>query len=134
MVHNVAGRLNPALFLNPLFLGCAFLYGLNSLFLKPVLDWLFFRHYLNDLLCLPLVLTLTIFVQRSLFNKPAYLLNRYQAGMAAAYFAFMFEGVVPLYNARYTADFGDVICYGFGAWLFIRFGNAGKVKLVAALR
>jgi hypothetical protein len=134
MVRNYYGRLSLPVLLNPLFLGCAFLYGLNLLFLRSAFDWWFFRHYLNDLVCLPLVLIVTIFLQRCLFNKPTYMLNKYQTGMAAAYFAIMFEGVIPIFNSRYTADFWDVICYGFGAWLFYRFGNYGKATLVAKLR
>jgi hypothetical protein len=134
MGRNDAGRLNLAVFQNPLFLACALTYGLNIFCLKPAFSYWFFQHYLNDLVCMPLVLVVTIFMQRSFFNKPAYNLNKYQTGIAVAYFTLMFEVVIPLWNARYTADFWDVFCYGFGGWLFYRFGNSGKEILVSKIR
>ncbi|KAA9340079.1 hypothetical protein [Adhaeribacter soli] len=124
------GRLNLNTFRNPLFISCALLYGLNVLFLQKTYRFWFLQNYLNDLLCLPLVLFVTVFLQRTLFRKPAYRLTVYQVGIAAVYFSVMFEAVIPLFNQRYTADFWDVICYCSGGLLFYLFGNSGAYRLV----
>ena len=98
------------------------------------LGWLenaFLNNYLNDLLCLPLVLGAAIFFQRNIvLRQPAYALSKWQIGVIVIYFSVMFEWVFPQFMPRYTADFFDVICYGLGGGLFWIFGNANGEKLV----
>ncbi|MBK0403646.1 hypothetical protein I5M27_11665 [Adhaeribacter sp. BT258] len=91
----------------------------------------FLNNYLNDLLCLPLVLGTAVFLQRNLvLRQPDYALTGWQIGWVVIYFSVMFEAVIPLLVSRYTADFFDVICYAAGGWLFWVFGNAKGSELV----
>lgn len=128
MVYNLVSGLK--LLGNPLILLCAFVYSLNVFYLQQTFHNGFLKFYLNDLLCMPLVLVATAFLQRTLFRKPAYCLTGVQVGLASVYFSVMFEGFIPLVNARYTADFLDVICYCSGGGLFYIFGNWGNNKLL----
>jgi hypothetical protein len=125
-------RLNLAVFRNPLLQVCSFLYVLHTVLRQFVaIENAFLNYYLNDLLCLPLVLGAAVFLQRNLvLRQPAYALTAWQIGLVVVYFSVMFEGVIPLFVSRYTADFRDVICYGLGGWLFWYFGQAKGSELV----
>lgn len=125
-------RLNFAVFRSPLLQVCSFVYVLHSVWQQvlPGEHWLL-KNYLNDLLCVPLILGTAIFLQRNvLLRQPVYALSGWQIGWVVFYLSVMFEGVIPLFVSRYTADFFDVICYGFGGWLFWFWGNANNCKLV----
>ena len=125
-------RLRLAVFRNPFLQICSFLYVSHTVLRQffPVENW-FLKSYLNDLLCMPLVLGTAVFLQRNIvLRQPDYALTKWQIGLATAYLALMFEGVIPFFVNRYTGDFWDVICYGFGAWLFWLFGNAKETALV----
>jgi hypothetical protein len=127
-----SGRLNLAVFRNPFLQVCSFLYVLHTVLRQFVqIENAFLNHYLNDLLCMPLVFGAAIFLQRNLvLRQPDYALNKWQTGLVTVYFSVMFEGVIPLFVSRYTADFFDVICYGLGSWLFWYFGNLKGSALV----
>ncbi|MFC5271004.1 hypothetical protein [Adhaeribacter terreus] len=126
------GRLNFAVFRNPLLQICSFLYVLHTVLRRVVpIENGFLNNYLNDLLCLPLVLGAAVFLQRNMVLRQAdYALTGWQIGLVVIYFSLMFEGVIPLFVSRYTADFFDVICYGLGGWAFWFFGNARGSELV----
>lgn len=80
------------------------------------------QHYLDDLLCLPLVLTLTLFVLR-FFYGPRQRLSRYQVAFAVIYFALAFEVFFPKFMPRYTSDWVDAALYAVGGVIFCRFLN-----------
>ncbi|HSI91725.1 MAG TPA: hypothetical protein VK927_11450 [Adhaeribacter sp.] len=132
MVHHNSGGLKRAVWFNPLFQICTFLYVLHSVWRQLLLPehWLL-QNYLNDLLCLPLVLSLAVFLQRHIvLRQPAYSLSGWQIGLVVAYFSVTFEGIFPWFMPRYTADIFDVAAYVAGGWLFYRFGNAGGTGMV----
>jgi hypothetical protein len=84
----------------------------------------FLQYYLNDLLCMPLVLTVTLFLQRAFtFRNPSHVFTKHQVGIAVAYYALAFEGILPLFMARYTADVLDIAAYGLGGVFFYRYLN-----------
>jgi hypothetical protein len=134
MVGNGFSRVNLAALRNPLFLTCTFLYVLHSLLkvaFPETANTPFLQHYLNDLLFVPLTLTSAVFLQRNfVLRQPAYQLSKWQIGLCVVYISVMFEGVIPLFKTRYTADIRDIACYAAGGWLFYQFGNTKKVKLV----
>lgn len=89
------------------------------------------QYYLNDLLSLPLVLAVAVLLQRFLvLRQHDYALTKYQILQVFIYWSVMFEGVIPNFVPRYTADLFDVVVYGLGAWLFYLFGNKGNTNLV----
>ncbi|WP_460894267.1 magnesium citrate secondary transporter [Rufibacter soli] len=122
MAHRAAGRLKWATF-TPLFWVLAAMYLGHRLW-----AWLSFprafwvRHYLDDLLCLPLILTVSLFFMRALFG-PAVRFTKYQVAFAVAFVALAFEIFFPLFLPRYTSDFWDVVLYAIGGYIFYRFLN-----------
>ncbi|SDL36189.1 hypothetical protein SAMN05421823_105298 [Catalinimonas alkaloidigena] len=114
---------------HPLFLAAAALFGLHQFLQKglrlaiPLLD-----NYLDDLLCLPVVLSLALVALREgVVRQPTYTLSTRQVVFATAYFALAFEVVIPHFHAGYTADLLDVVMYALGAWGFLRWLNRPAV-------
>jgi len=125
------GRLNWAVLQNPLVLGCTFLYLFHSVFRRLFSEPEIFNSYLNDLLCMPLVLAAAIFLQRNfILRKAGYQLTVYQILVVLIYWSVMFEVVIPRVVSRYTSDWFDVLAYAAGAALFYFFGNANNSNLV----
>jgi hypothetical protein len=80
--------------------------------------------YLDDLLVMPIVLTLTLLFQRSVtYRNQAYVFSPWHVVVAIVYFALVFEVVLPRYSERYTADPFDVLAYTAGGFLFYTFIN-----------
>ncbi|TGE06081.1 hypothetical protein [Hymenobacter fodinae] len=89
----------------------------------PVLPRLL-RAHLGDVLALPLQLTLMLYAMRRwYFRRPEFVLP------AAWIFSFWlvtsvwFEGVLPRFDARATADPLDVVAYAVGGLVFWRWMN-----------
>ncbi|GGK64702.1 hypothetical protein GCM10011405_10860 [Rufibacter glacialis] len=80
------------------------------------------RFYLDDLLCLPIILTVALFLMRFFFGARVRL-SKYQIGFAVLYVALVFEVILPLFMPRYTGDFFDVLLYAGGGWFFYFFLN-----------
>ena len=111
--------------------GCTFLWLLHSVFQQYFPEPWFLQYYLNDLLCMPIVLGTAVFLQRNVvLRQPAYALTAYQIGIIVVYWSVMFEGVIPNFVPRYTADLFDVLAYALGAAFFYFFGNSGQTNLV----
>jgi glycopeptide antibiotics resistance protein len=123
-----SGRVNWLALRNPLFISCTFLYVLHSVCKRATPEFAqtaFLKNYLNDLLFVPLALGIAVFLQRNfILKQPEYRLSKTQVIICVVYISIMFEGVIPLFKDRYTADFSDVLCYGFGGLLFYLFGNS----------
>ena len=118
--------LSDPLLRNPVFLFCLFLYGAYraALKLQPGFVPAAVQHYLADLLCLPILLTVAVLIQRYIvLRNREYLLSHWQVIFAWAYFSVLFEAVFPLFLERYTADIADVAAYGVGAAIYWFFSN-----------
>jgi hypothetical protein len=107
------------LLLKPFFLLALGLYGAN----RFLLLWLKLDHYqipyLNDLLCLPVVLTIALWLQRKLFPRTSrFRLNAAQVIFAVFYFSLFFEGMLPAISDRYTRDYWDVLAYAAGGIIY----------------
>ncbi|RNI31299.1 hypothetical protein [Rufibacter latericius] len=122
MAYRVTGRLNWRTF-TPLFWILAALYlAHRSLVLLEVSRPAWLRFYLDDLLCLPLLLTVTLFLMRFLYG-PQVRFTKYHVGFVILYVSLAFELVFPTFLPRYTGDPVDVLLYAVGGWLFYRFLN-----------
>jgi hypothetical protein len=112
-------------FTDPLCVGSLIVYAANRWIFKPWdLCGEFGSYYLNDLLCLPLLLPIILYAQRRLG------LRRHDAAPRLweviqhwLVFSVVFELVLPSYPQwfRTTADPLDVAAYlagGIGAWLW----------------
>lgn len=124
MADRNACRIGLTTFLNRAFLLAAGLYALHFALGKSGFSAPLLQFYLNDLLCMPLVLTLTLFLQRAFtFRDPGHVFTKYQVGIAVLYYSLGFEVILPLFMPRYTADPLDVLAYALGGWYFYLFVN-----------
>ena len=114
--------------LHPLFLGAALLYAGFQLATR-VIHWVlpaWVSSWLADGLCMPVVLTLALAVQRWVRRKPALVLPGSWVILAWAVISTWFEVVAPRWwPARYTADWVDVLAYAAGSLLFSLYINQG---------
>ncbi|MDR6967227.1 hypothetical protein J2X31_001234 [Flavobacterium arsenatis] len=79
-------------------------------------QWMY--SYVNDFLCLPIVLHITLVVIRYIKKDTSILLNWYHIISIAFLFTVYFEWYLPKNNSRYTADWVDVLLYFLGGFLF----------------
>ena len=77
--------------------------------------------YLNDLLCMPVVLSICLALIRHFKKDETLYVPLGIIGMVTAYYAFHFEWLLPQFHDRYTADWMDVGLYSVGAFLFYKF-------------
>ena len=102
-----------------LFIICLLLFVLNMLLINfsgnlPS----FFSSYLNDLLCLPIVLSICFFLIRSFSKYRSIRISLFSAFSLAAFYAVFFEVYLPEGHIRYTSDNIDVLLYFGGALIF----------------
>jgi prepilin signal peptidase PulO-like enzyme (type II secretory pathway) len=89
----------------------------------------FVHSWLDDVLCLPVVLYAMLFIFRNflLFDNAYSFPVVYIAGTVALY-SFVFEYYLPKYTHRFTADIDDVICYAVGGLIFYLFLNRKEIN------
>ena len=104
---------------NPFFILAISLYLANR-YLLALLGLANYKvPYLNDILCLPIVLTLALWLQQKLFPHSARpRLNIEQVIFTVCYFAVFFEGILPAFSDRYTRDYWDIAAYAVGGVLY----------------
>lgn len=83
----------------------------------------FLHDYLNDLLAMPVILSLALFLMRLIYRNVHYILSKTQVVFAVIYLALVFELILPFLSTNYVGDIIDVICYMAGGFLFYKFGN-----------
>jgi len=88
------------------------------------------NNYLNDLLCIPLVLGALIFIIRKLKHDPRFTLPFGFIFILSSYYAIFFEYYLPKINIRYTSDWIDVLLYFLGGILFYLFQRVRDKKVV----
>lgn len=81
------------------------------------LPW-YINNYLNDLLCLPIVLGIITYVIQFFKKDPQFKLPLGFVICLATYYAVYFEYYQPRINNRYTSDWVDVLLYFIGAFSF----------------
>lgn len=79
------------------------------------------NNYMNDLLCMPLLLGALTFIIRHLKKDKTFTFPFLFVLFLASYYAVYFEYYLPKVNARYTADWIDVALYFIGgiAYFFL---------------
>jgi hypothetical protein len=111
---------------HPLFLVAVGLYGLYLAGTR-VWGWVppfWVSGWLADVLCMPVVLTLALAVQRAVRRRPGLVLPKCWLLGAWVYVSAWFEGLAPLWwPGRYTADWRDVLAYALGTLAFARWIN-----------
>lgn len=88
------------------------------------------NNYLNDLLCIPLVLGALIFIIRKIKHDPKFKLPLGFIFILSSYYAVYFEYYLPKINSRYTSDWIDVVLYFLGGILFYFFQRIRDKKVV----
>ena len=78
-------------------------------------------HYINDLLCMPIVLSISLAVIRFIKSEKQLYVPFSIILILTLYFSLHFEWLMPQLSSRYTSDIIDVILYFSGAILFYRF-------------
>lgn len=132
MADRPARRISWDLFYNRAFVVAASLYVFHMALEKTGFSFPLLQYYLNDLLCMPLVLTLTLFLQRTFtFRNKGHVFTKYQVGIAVLYYSAGFEVVLPQFMPRYTADPLDVLAYALGGVFFYFFINVAPAKKLA---
>jgi hypothetical protein len=107
---------------HPLFL--SFVLAASLIFVAKQLqlqlpNWLYF--YLNDFLCMPIVLSLCLLILRILKKTESLYVPFFVVLGLSTYFSWHFEWLMPQLSTRYTSDFIDIVLYFSGAMLFYVF-------------
>ncbi len=111
--------------LNPIFILAAGVFWVTYLLeYFHIFTIPFVHHYLDDLLALPVILTVAVAAQRQwLYRNSFYTLTKIQVIFAVVYVSVLFEGILPAFSVKYTRDVWDMVAYILGAMLFYRFLN-----------
>jgi hypothetical protein len=96
-----------------------FVFIINRYLIRPS-EIQFIDGYLNDLLCLPILLQLVQVCMKLIVNKN-YVLSLFQTIVAIIYCSVLFEIILPKYSNHYISDIYDTICYLSGGiiWKFL---------------
>lgn len=107
------------LLLNPLFISCAALSGINKLVELAGYYIPFIHGYMDDFFCMIVMLTPALFIQRKyVFNNCNYVFSKWHTIIAIAYCSIVFELILPLQSGQHTADLFDFVAYSAGGIVF----------------
>ena len=113
------------LILKPYFIVLCLIYCTNKFFQSSFTDdtfvQLFLKNQLNDLLYIPIVLTICLVGVRVLKGQPYLVLNGYLVGIMTLFFIIIFEFISPKFYFHSVGDWIDVLMYTLGAVLFMVF-------------
>ncbi|HNQ24808.1 MAG TPA: hypothetical protein PKK06_17135 [Phycisphaerae bacterium] len=104
---------------DPLFLLCIFAYAVNRFVLKRLWQVGFVHDYLNDLICIPFLVPIMLYVERKLGARghdgvPQW----YELLIPVAVWSVLFEVLLPLHPSLrgvVVGDYMDVLFYVLGA-------------------
>ena len=111
---------------HPLFIISIILFGLNQLAEQAELFIWPLHTHLDDLLCLPISLSIILAAERLYFSDQKLTLPKRHLILAVVLFSLIFEGVLPLFSERYTMDAWDIVAYTLGAWIFHKTINSAR--------
>jgi len=105
---------------SPVFITCAVLFFLHQLLQKALnITYPFLDRYLDNLLAMPIILTLLLAERRWLFKKGSnYLLPLPDTILTTTYIIFMSEIVFPLLSSKFVTDWKDAVFYTLGSFIF----------------
>lgn len=106
---------------SPVFIICCFLFGAHQALQKLLhIPVPFVDLYLDNLLAMPIILTLLLAERRILFKRGrSYRLPLLDVVVATIYVVFIAEIVFPLLSDKFVTDWWDVLFYGLGSMLFL---------------
>jgi hypothetical protein len=108
--------------LNPVFLVCLSLATINQVLEKGFGLFIPIAHsYLDDLLCLPIVLTIGLSMYR--YFKPEYRLTLVHMLPVLVVYSVYFEWYLPQFSTTATSDPIDIVMYVLGLTVFGYFIN-----------
>ena len=87
------------------------------------------NNYLNDLLCLPLILGVLTFLIRYFKKDKFFTFPLAFVILLSTYYSVYFEFYLPKVNPRYTADWIDVILYFSSSIAFFLIQNNERKKV-----
>ena len=92
----------------------------------------FINNYINDILCIPIVLKFSQIIIRYIKSDKQLQLPIVLQITVTVLYALFFEFFVPKWNVRYTADWWDVTAYFMGLFLFqiLEYKSSFKMKLI----
>ncbi|QNL52168.1 hypothetical protein H8S90_11645 [Olivibacter sp. SDN3] len=89
----------------------------------------FINNYLTDVLAIPVIGTVLLtFMRTSVIHSNSYFFPMFYVYFMVVYTALVFEGLLPLFSDRYTADLFDILAYIIGGYLFQLFINKPLTK------
>jgi predicted membrane channel-forming protein YqfA (hemolysin III family) len=106
---------------SPVFIICCFLFGAHQALQKLLqISVPFVDLYLDNLLAMPIILTLLLAERRILFKRGRnYRLPLLDVVVATIYIIFIAELIFPLLSDKFVADWWDVLFYTLGSVLFL---------------
>jgi hypothetical protein len=102
----------------PLFLLCFTLYLLNQFIEQVGFYSVFLSSYLDDLVVMPIILSLALVGMRFATQRPDFELDPVMVIMAFVLISILFEFILPTYSNAYTKDYYDIGCYAIGTGVF----------------
>ncbi len=104
---------------SPVFIICSVLFLIHQV-MQKVLDIHFpmIDYYLDNLLAMPIILTLLLVERRILFRRKTYRLSVLEIVMATLLIILVAEIVFPLLSRDFTTDWWDVVFYVLGSLIF----------------
>ncbi|NOQ73082.1 MAG: hypothetical protein GQ574_13840 [Crocinitomix sp.] len=94
-------------------------------------EWL--NNYLNDFLCMPIILTICLVGVRFIKRIPKFHLTPIMIFGMTTFYAILFEYILPNSNPIYTADFVDVAMYFAGALFYWVYWRINRAKVASAI-
>lgn len=88
---------------------------------------IFISSYLNDLLALPLYLSICLLTSQIIFPTKFQRLSTFQIILTCLAVSISFEVIFPIQSSSFKADYVDVICYAIGACYFAQYINGRLV-------
>jgi len=67
--------------------------------------------YLADFLCLPILLSLSLFILRIVKQNKSLFLSKMMIFVSFLYVSLLFEVFLPYFSIKYTADLLDLVAY-----------------------
>jgi hypothetical protein len=90
--------------------------------------------YFEDLIAVPLILLIAqTMIQHLRANWRSFLIAPRDVYVITLLFSLYFEGLIPLFDKRFTADPLDIICYTLGASLFLQLNRYERKNSVNKL-
>ena len=105
---------------SPVFIICALLFVVHQV-LQKGLDITFplFDRYLDNLLAMPIILSLLLVERQYLFKRgKAYRLSTLDVVVATVFIALISEIIFPLLSQDFTTDWWDIVFLGLGSLIF----------------